>query len=623
MKRESNKNITVGHLLSEERKRQQVSEQQLIEGLGTRAILNKLENNQVQCEKMLLDILLQRLGRSPDKLEYILTWGEYREECTRDWLEECVFKKNKKWAERALQFYMERKVRAEAVQQMYYCRGRAMIAYWIDEDKAAAETWLMKALNHTFPRWKEASWEKCRISTIELENVLALVRVRQECGQTGGILLNNCRAYIDASVTDGEENAKIYSKYAWLAAREECMKKQPEKALALCTEALERLREYCIEYFMRPLLGTIIECRELFGVSPKAEGSDHYREYLSALCHLHEQFGESWYPVDSVLHNCCQKAYHLDFEIIRAERYAHDMTQEMVADEVYASAKEITKIEHLKSSPRGRHLAQLLEKFGLEKERQNGLVVTDSFEMLELRKQISGFTYRRQYDAAKPLLQRLRSNLNMQQSENQRIVWILQNMIDIAEEKCSYNEILEKDWEMLGETYKLSPERLQSSPKIKKNRGKEGEEITYRAPLRNEAGLINQIAILLIEIRKKEEAIRIYEWAVETFERSRVKTKYRYHLYVALKSNLAAELCSILKSRELLQYELYCGKAGELGSDYLTMACAMIDDSSNREICRKMLKEVYYLLELSNAFVDQRVVRKYYREKYDGDITDT
>ena len=86
---------------------------------------------------------------------------------------------------------------------------------------------------------------------------------------------------------------------------------------------------------MRPLLGTMIECRELLGVSPKAEGNEHYREYLSALCHLHEQFGESWYPVDSVLHNCCQKAYHLDFEIIRAERYAHDMTQEMVADEVY------------------------------------------------------------------------------------------------------------------------------------------------------------------------------------------------------------------------------------------------------------------------------------------------
>ena len=68
MKRESNKNITVGHLLSEERKRQQVSEQQLIEGLGTRAILNKLESNQVQCEKMLLDILLQRRGSAADVL---------------------------------------------------------------------------------------------------------------------------------------------------------------------------------------------------------------------------------------------------------------------------------------------------------------------------------------------------------------------------------------------------------------------------------------------------------------------------------------------------------------------------------------------------------------------------
>lgn len=656
---------TIGQLISNERKRQNLPGEILTQGIGTKQSLYKFEIGQMQYDKLFSDILLQRLGRSSDKLEYILSWNEYRIECIRAWFEECVFKGKKKWAERALSLYEKKIQRLGAVQRMYIHRGQAMIAYWLDKDTAKAEYWLTEALNDTFLQWRENVWEDCRVSTMELENALALVRVWQEEGKTESALLNRCGAYIRKYVKDGEENAKIYSKYAWLAAKQESMAGNLESALGLCVEALNRLRRYNIEYFMQPLLCSIIEYQKrlLFCMTKRAgkmsgaeENFDctvrragekaeadflmeetgkeadaehfaaeaaaaleeisaefHFREYLDELAHLHEKYGEKWYPQDSILYNCTQKSYHLDFEILRAERCAQGKTQEAVALGVYEYSKEIARIENRKSTPQGRKFTVLMGKLGLEKERMGGFVVTDSFQVLELRKQIQGHISRHQYDEVRPLLKELEQNLDMDCAENRRVIRVIQNMIDIYEKNRSYEEILRDDWEMLRETYCLSPERLKTSPEIRIHKGKKQ---IYRAPMRNEAELINQIAILLKKLGRKEEAIHLYEWVLETFDRSRVKKEYRYHSYGLLLENAAREKCSIEESVRALRYLLKCGKMGSLGYNYLTLACAMKDDSSNREVCRQMIREVYYLFELSNDYIDQSMVKAYYQKNY-------
>lgn len=707
--------ITIGQLLFRERNRQRLSASILMEGIGTKQRLYELEKGQ-QADKQVLDILLQRLGKSPDKLECILSWKEYRFECTRDWFEECVYRKNRKWAERAFRLYEQKASKLGVIGQMYIYRAHAMMAYWLEKDLPEAERWLTLALDATFPRWREPEWYKCRVSTTELENALALVRVHQErvkeakasggkstaeAEQSGGqnsreeeqgegqssaakesagqdiaeaegsarqntayaeqgeawdaadadrALLDRCEDYIESHVTDGEENAKIYSKWAWLTARMECREGDDERALMLCVEALDRLRQYSIEYFMLPLLDMIAECQERLrasGENRKArwvwtdeddyyddffddyekEASDfvlnetvrneHYRYYRDSLRHLHEQFGEEWYPKDSILHNCCQKAWHLDFEILRAERCAQGMTQQAAADGTYQNPGEIIKIEQRKRSPRSKHFSELMWKLGMEKERMEGFVVTDSFEVLELRRRIQGLTSRQQYDMAKPLFWKLKTMLDLNYVENRRDVRYLRNIIDMNEGKCSCETVLAGDWELLRKTYLLSPERLQEPPVMKMQRGKVQ---VYRAPMRNEAEVMNQMAICLKRLKRKDEAIRLYEWVLTTFERSRVKPQYRYHSYGLLLQNLAAYRCSVEKSKKALRFELLCGKISSLGYNYLTLACAMEDDSANREVCRRMIKEAYYLFELSNHYIDQRMVRDYYLENYGEDI---
>lgn len=624
-----------------------MSKAALSEGLCVYQLLQKIEEGRAECSLELFTILLQRLGKSPDKLEYILSWQEYRIQCIRDWFMVCVFKGSKKWAERALLLYEQKSEEAGSVPSMHLCRGRAMIAYWLDHDAAAAEEWLTEALDATFPQWSKPDWTGCRISVIELENALALVRVYWEQGKSDDGLLARCGKYIQSHVTDEEEHAKIYSKYAWLAADEFLRTNSPKQALSLCMEAFEGLRRYSIEYFMRPLLERMLCCyREMHLGAGKNGGSyaemsggverpteERCRIYLQELQHMREQFGEVWYPKDSIFWNCYFKIYHLDYEIFYAERLAQGMTQERAADGIYRNTKELGKIEREKKAPSRRKFLLLMRRFGMERERKASLVFSDSFEMLETVRRMQGCSSRRQYDALELLLEELKQKLDMRILENWRTVRFYQNTIDMMQENRAFEELVAEDAAMLRETYHLTLEEIENQTMLpaaprrsgrgrpRKEPGQKGQ--VYRAPLKNEADILNQIAALLRKAGRSEEAIRIYEGALRTFKCSRVRPEYRLSLYGLLLGNVASHKESIEDATEALRLSLRCGKLSNLDENYLTIACAMLDDSANRELCRQMIRETYYLFELSKNTHDKNVVRRYYKDVFGRDIEES
>lgn len=635
--------LTTGSFINKLRAEQRVSKTMLSDGLCAYQLLQKIEKDQAECSLELFTMLLQRLGKSSDKLEYILSWREYRLQCIRDWFMVCVFKGNRKWSERTLRLYEQKSEKTGTVQQMHLCRGRALISYRLGHDAVLAEEWLKKALDATFCHWREPCWVGYRISVFELENVLALVRMYQEQGKRGRELLVLCDRYIQQYITDGEEHAKIYSKYAWLAA-EDCRRDgHIGQALALCTEALEELRQFSIEYFMSPLLEKMLVCYKEMrakwaerGVSAVDEADSGWlseercRIYLEEIRHMRKQFGEPWYPEDSILWNCCCKMYHLDYEILGAERRAQGMTQDRAVDGVYLNAKEIGKIERDKQAPTRKNFLLLMRKFGMERERKASLVFSESFEVLELRRRMQGCSSRRQYDRLEELLAELKQKLDLRILENWWTVRFYRNTLDMVREKRPFDELLAEDFEMLQETYHLTPEEIENQTKLpavprKGERGRprkkpEQKGEVYRAPLKNEADILNQAAILLKKAGKSEEALRLYEGVLRTFEHSRVRPEYRLSSYGLLLGNMAGDKESIKDAQKAIRLSLRCGKLSNLADNYLTIACAMLDDSTNRELCRQMIQETYYLFELSKNTHNRDIVRKYYKHVFERDI---
>lgn len=70
-------NTTIGEIIASIRCNKEYSRKKLCQGLCSERMLIKIENDEVDIDKFMLDMLLQRLGKSPDKLEMILTDEEY------------------------------------------------------------------------------------------------------------------------------------------------------------------------------------------------------------------------------------------------------------------------------------------------------------------------------------------------------------------------------------------------------------------------------------------------------------------------------------------------------------------------------------------------------------------
>ena len=178
-------------------------------------------------------------------------------------------------------------------------------------------------------------------------------------------------------------------------------------------------------------------------------------------------------------------------------------------------------------------------------------------------------------------------------------------------------------------TYHLLPEEIGQLSEIavvkkkqcgRPKKGNTTKAYGYRVPFKTEADILNHIVILLKQTGKMEEALRLNEWLVAGFEQSQVRVEFRYVSYGLLLGNLAKTKESFKDGAKAVKYDLRCGKLGGLAGDYMTVACAMMEDSQNREQCRRMVRDCYYLSKLSYNMRDQKVIQKYYVKKFVEDI---
>lgn len=683
--------IALGKLIHQIRTEQKISLEKLARGLCSKQALSDIERGNVQADKLLLDIVLQRLGKSTDKQEVILPWEAYHMEETCDRLEQsiqwqdrenagkyrgefarlCGDGKKKKAGARAGQAAAQekggKKEREDPVRGMYWHRIMAEWAYWLEKDIPAALRELIKAANLTLPGWWGQKLENYVVSTVEMENLLAIARLELEARRkryktlTAALrreiwkerwqpvkgkgaqdtppareymtlpgFLRECMDYIRKHFTDAQEHAKIFAKCAWLLSYVELEQGNVLEAYGICEEAVEGLRDYGISSFLLPMLERLLACcdrAEQICARAKEEKQvlsyawqrdwhavgERYGRYLAALERAYIKCGFCKKPPVSVFMKCYQKSYHLDYEFIRSERIAQGMTREEMVEGVYQNQKTLWQIEVKRNSPHGKNFRLLMDKIDSDKGRYNAFVVSDSFEALERKDEIDRCMGRKEYERAEELIRLLEKKLDMENAENQRIILHMRNVMEFRKGNVSAREMLQKCWGLLGESYHIA-EGVETDgiPDV----GKLKECLFYRAPMKAEMGIINQIAVLLGRLRYEKEAAAVYEAVLKSMEESAVAPCYRYRIYALPLGNLAKLLCSVEQSKKGMYYELSCGKMNSLGYLLMVWACAIEDDSSDRAESRGMVLDSYYLCELSKNYKYREDIKRYYDEQY-------
>ncbi len=588
--------ITIGSVIAHARINQnKIPRKDLIRGICTEQTLYALEENQYKTDTLMIDILLQRLGISPDKLEIVLSQEAYQLVRLRDLIEKAILRGRKELALSALAAHPAQ----NSVSQMYHKRMQACLSYRIDKDYELAAALLGQAVELTMPGFSYEVMEHYLISTIEMENLLALERVESESDAHTDLSLHiehleQCMRYIDRHFTDGKEHAKICAKCAWLLAKAYLSQNQTTQAMVTCEKGINALRQNTMIYFMLPLLELMLEVGNRLGIAPE---QNKYVKYDETLRFLWDSYAQKWYPTDMLFHNCCQKEYHLDYELVKSERIAQHLQQEELIEGIYKNASSLSNFENAKVSPNKKTFEKMMEKLDLEIGRYNGFVATDSFETMELRHHLEALLIHGEYEKAEYLLENLKSQLDMSFTGNQHFVEDSEILIHRMLHKITIEEAYKRQKKLYESLLDADKKNLR------------------HIPMRNEVLLINRYCIILLELGQKSDAINIYVQTIEKMQRSRMNVQYRYRSYSLLLYNYIHLTLDYSTACEILRNELYCGKASILPFGIHIISSILENRGEPKEIWLWYSECVYYMSDLYNFLQQKEKFSSFLKDK--------
>ncbi len=571
--------ITIGSLIEKIRvEEKKISRKKLAEGICSEQMLYDIEKDRQESDPLIIDILLQRLGKSPNKLERILPSKMYYMIRFRDLLEKAILKGKKKLSDDILKQYPNQ----TSVDQMYRYRMQACLLHRINHDLEGAKHNLQSAISLTLPDFTYEKIDKFLISTIEIENLLALEQLRIESRpdrdqSTEKWHLEILMDFINENFTDEEEHAKIYSKCAWLLATIYFNEEDYMRTISLCSKGIEGLRRNAILYFMFPLLVLITEAEKKLGINPD---NSKWTQYQISLTFLWDNYAEKWYPTDWLFHNCSQQEYLLDYELVRSEREAKKMTQLELSDGIYKNVESYSRFETGKVSPKKKTFEKLLEKLEIERRRYNSFAVTDSHKTMELRRNLDRMIGRKEYTHAQEVCENLKKELNMDLKENRQIVESAEMLIDSRLNKIPYQNFLIRQKELLSDIIDFNNHSL------------------YHVPNRNEVLLINYYCVVLKETGQIQEATWIYQCALQKIKGSRINIKYRYLSYSLLLNNYSAIVRTKEYIYEVLKNELLYGKISVLPFCLNNILHTLEREGQCEQECTRWAMYIYYISDL-------------------------
>ncbi len=237
-----------------------VSQEKLARGLCSVPALSRIEACERIPDKLLLDALMQRLGKSPDKLESIVSAGGYELYLYREKIQSHIVDGNYEEAKIVLGKYAEKKEAEEKVNKQYILKIRAALSELADKDVEKSRKYIEEAIRITMPEGGLAALENSLLSISEIQLLLMEIsHYKSNDDEEVWNVLNQLNHYVKVHYTDEEELVKIYVKIARAEARILLERKRYDKAVEICESALDLLGKNGVLLNFQEILALMIE----------------------------------------------------------------------------------------------------------------------------------------------------------------------------------------------------------------------------------------------------------------------------------------------------------------------------------------------------------------------------
>ncbi len=593
----------IGRMMHTLRTGKEISQEELCRGICSVTTLSRLENGERRPDALVFNALFQRLGKSTDHINIVLTLEEFEYFVKRRNIEVSISTENFEQAEKELIILeKEWKKKEQSLQQQDIYRLYSLL-YIHKGNEKEAEQYVYKALLETISDFDELKMDYQKkilnlwLSDSELQLLLLYVYIREQIGEGESFLLNSVIYYIRLKITDEKAQNKQLSCAMYLQA---CLYKKQllwQKCYDCCESAIAAEVKNGTISILFQCLEVEMECLTN-GVSVE-NGNLRKKQYESLKAVL-EEYGEG-IPIKKfvfIFENVSQEKSLID-EVIHFSRLRGEYSQEKLSEGI-CEPETLSRIETGKRNPTVKNFYALMQKTGVNLGYYNTDFAVKRFETLEKITKLKRVFVFKNFKEAKKLLEEIEMEIDMDIIENQQQVRIFRIVCDYRLKKITIEEALKRTEEILELTLK----------KV------DGKFIMPYQLMPVEISLLNQIAVYYRNMGKQKQAVEILMPLYKYLHQSKLEApecNQKYFMVIGNLSSYLEELDELERAMELLKESLTAGvkyNTGlRIGSNLIEKA--YIQERMGDNSCLKNYERGYYCCGLFGDFSNQNNLKRH------------
>ena len=598
----------LGRMIWHIREEVERSQKDIARGLLSTAELCKIEYGEKEADYFLLEAIFQRLGKSIDKIEWIVTQEEYRLLYLRDEIVEALQKQKYETVEKLLekyQWYTDEK----PLHMQYRLMVLAVMEY-LKKKEAECISLLVQAIKTTFSDWKEIEESNVYLCRQELQVLLMLAYIlsKTEDKHMAMKILLWVKHYIEHRVADEEEKVKIYPHCELLLGMAYYDRREFTKAHQECVKGKESLIKNGSLVFMYELLQLEAACKSALGKEEEQSECEHYLEAINFLYRIANRIPNRDILIQ-LMASSVQNECIISNEMVKELREANGMTQEALSEDI-CTQETLSRIESGKRSPNKKNLYKLMRKMGIEREKYYAFIASEDYRLYEKVRLYKKCVSKGERENAHKLLDEIESHLDMSITVNQQFIETGRIREQVWEHTIDYEQAIEQLKEQLYLTMKPIPSK----------------EIVYRVPYRQEYFILNQIAYYLRSTERTQEALQIFNQIRERFENSKISMKYHavpgLTFYINYTGTL--EVNNELEKAELIGKEgidfVILSWRGDIAGEILANLSCVYEKKKLFDLEEECIRYGYYLLSLYNIINNSKFLQRMYQKKYQKNL---
>lgn len=603
---------SLGTILHQLRKDAGLSQKELSDGIVSISELSRVEYREKELDYILLESLFERLGKSLDKIELVLSKDEYHPLFLREEIKFALLQRDLCSASTLLQKYQKTVIPHNNIQKQYCSMIGCLIDYFENKNYVDCLKPLSQAISLTFPFWDNPTWGNVRLCIQELRilHMIAYIKIQTSYLDNAPSLLTNIERYLERYETDAEEKVKIYPQCELLLSKLFFKLGDTEKALNACQKGKNNLISNGSSTLIREFLSLELTYKKICHTSQNTEVCEHQ---IAALDFIYKITG---YPHETdflllLLAQNTQWECIINHSIIRELRIARGYSQELLSGGI-CSQETLARIEAGHRNPNKRNCYQLMEKLGITRKKYYGFIISDDYQIYEDARLYNRLISLGRRQTAYNLLKRIEERLDLSLPVNKQFVETGHIQEKLWKKEISNDEAILSLTQLLRLTYPAS----------------QAKDLVYRIPFRQEFIILNQIAICHKKTGRYTQALDLYTQIMQRYKKGELPMQYHaipgFILYINY-TGILEETDSLKEAKsfgnEGLIHALKCGRGDVIGPLLANIAC-IYEKELLYDMENELLKSSFYMLSLYKRESDSLLIKKVYKNKYGIELSD-